>query len=137
MKLNNIIFTSFVLLGALALPGAVSAETVTGKIIGHHCAHEGKSCPIDKMDPHVALEWDFVLQKGNGDYYFLTNVPRDVKVRHVLETVTVSGKLNSRYHSIDVDSIKSGNKVAWSKEQHEQCLAELYSGAGYTSSGCF
>lgn len=136
MILNNI-FTSVVVLGALALSGAVSAETVTGRIIGHHCAHEGKSCPIDKMDPHVALESDFVLQKENRDYYFLTNVPRDVKVRHVLETVTISGKVNTRYNSIDVDSIESGNKVAWSKEQHEKCLAELYSGAGYTSSGCF
>jgi hypothetical protein len=53
--------------------------------------HEGKTCPVDRLDPHIALERDFVLQKPNGDYMFLPNAPRTVKVRHVLSDVEVTG----------------------------------------------
>ncbi|WP_419605286.1 hypothetical protein [Thiolapillus sp.] len=87
----------------LSAPAAIMAETFTGKLNGHGCAHAGTTCPVDRLDPHIALESDFVLQKGSGDYYFLPNLPYGVKVRHVLEDVQVDGTLDKRYNQIDVN----------------------------------
>ncbi len=107
-------------IAAIALLGstsfAVNADTISGKIVGHSCAHSKKSCPIDNMDPHIALERDFVLVMPNGKYVFLTNVPRDVKVRHALEQVTITGQSSKRYNSIVVDEIKQNNTTLWSQE---------------------
>jgi len=69
--------------GGLTMTTAV-AETISGTINGHGCAHGGHTCPADELDPHLAFEPDFVLQQADGEYYFLSNVPRETKVRHVL-----------------------------------------------------
>ncbi len=114
---------------ALAAPAAF-AETFSGKLNGHDCAHEGKTCPVDRLDPHIALERDFVLQKPNGDYMFLPNVPRTVKARHVLSDVEVTGELNPRYQSIEVNELRvksdGGMKTVWSKALQQEEFEYLY-----------
>lgn len=115
---------------AVAFAGtAAMAGTYTGKINGHGCAHMGKTCPVDRLDPHIALESDFVLQQGEGDYLFLTNVPRSVKVRYVLKDAQVTGDLNERYHSVVVDEFrvkKDGSyETVWSREAQEAERAYL------------
>ncbi|WP_419596986.1 hypothetical protein [Thiolapillus sp.] len=111
----------------LSAPAAIMAETFTGKLNGHGCAHAGTTCPVDRLDPHIALESDFVLQKGSGDYYFLPNLPNlpyGVKVRHVLEDVQVDGTLDKRYNQIDVNAFrvkKAGSyKTMWSKAMQKK-----------------
>ncbi len=112
----------FAALSAMPLTGF--AETFTGTLNGHGCAHASTSCPSDKMDPHIALEPDFILQQANGEYYFLTNLPRSTKVRYVLDEVVVDGKLNKKYHSIMVKEFKvkdgGGFKTVWSQEWEKQ-----------------
>jgi hypothetical protein len=102
----------------LAAP-SLMADTFTGKLNGHGCAHAGGTCPTDRLDPHLALEPDFVLQKADGDYVFLSNVPRDTKVRYALETVQVTGSLNPKYQTVIVDEfrVKTGDKYVtrWSQ----------------------
>lgn len=99
--------------------GALHAETITGRINGHGCAHADSTCPIDRLDPHIALERDFVLQKANGDYFFLTNVPRDTKVRHALKTARVTGKLDERYPAVVVEEFQVEDngafKTVWTR----------------------
>lgn len=115
---------SFFLLTALllSLPLAVFADkvTMTGMINGLDCAVHGDVCPIDRLDPHIITESDFVLQKPDGEYYLLTNLPRDVKVRYVLETVQVTGELTEKYNSIRVDEFRikrDGDfRTVWSPE---------------------
>lgn len=115
-------FTSLLLSAALLTPSIVSAETITftGKLNGLECAIAGDVCPIDKLDPHLALESDFVLQKADGTHYLLPNVPRDTKVRYVLEDVQVTGDLNQKYNAIKVDEFQvrrnSAYKTVWSQE---------------------
>ncbi len=75
---------AFLLLAMTLSFPLLKGETISGKLNGHHCAHEGMTCPIDKLDPHVTLEADFVLMVNDG-YYFLPNLPRDTKVRHLTE----------------------------------------------------
>ena len=101
-----------VLAAVLTVPAAV-AGTFTGKLNGHNCAHHGKTCPVDRLDPHLALEPDLVLQQGDGDYLFLRNVPRSVKIRHALKNVRVTGDLNERYGSVMVDEFQVKEDGSW------------------------
>jgi hypothetical protein len=95
------------------------AEVITGKLNGYDCAHSGITCPIDPQDPHVLLERDFVLQQKDGEYMFLTNIPRKTKLKHALKNIQVTGKRHAKFESIDVDEmrIKQGDKwkTVWSK----------------------
>ena len=111
-------------IGIATLFGASLAlgASVTGQINGYGCAHEGHSCPTESSDPHLALEPDFVLLKADGDYLFMSNVPRDVKVRHALEQVTVNGDVNEKLNNIDVDEFKVGDKLVWSKAMHYEAV---------------
>jgi hypothetical protein len=72
------------------------------------------------MEAHLAFEPDFVLYIKNHEHYMLPNLPREVKVRHVGETVKVIGELNPEKTAITVHKleVKSGNafKLIWSKE---------------------
>ena len=113
----------------LAAPAAL-AESFVGKLNGHGCAHEGKTCPVDRLDPHIALERDFVLQKSNGDYMFLPNVPRTVKVRYVLSDVEVIGELNTKYQTVDAAELhvtSGGSKrLVWSQARQDEEFERLY-----------
>jgi hypothetical protein len=95
-KSKKLLFISIALLAASA-----NAATIEGKLNGVHCALEGDTCPIDRLDPHIALEQDFVVQQSNGDYYFIINLDRAVKARYVLEDVKVTGDVNDQYSSIN------------------------------------
>lgn len=119
--------------------GVVQAETFSGKLNGHGCAHGGHTCPADKLDPHLQYEPDFVLQKSDGTYYFLRNVPRDTKVRYVLEEVKASGKLNPKYNSIVVDEfmVKNGGnyKTVWSQRAQDDAYDYIYGDGWFQFSG--
>lgn len=104
------------------------AETLTGRINGHDCAERGTACPIDRLDPHVTLEADFVLQTADGEYYFLTNLPRDVKVRHLLEVAEVTGSLDRKYNAIIVDSFRIDGQEVWSQAQQQAEYDRMFKG---------
>lgn len=108
------------------MPGLAAADTFKGTIVGHTCAHQGKSCPVDRLDPHIALEPDFVLQRGTDDYLFMPNLPRDVKVRYVLQTVSVKGALNTRYNTVVVDEVHVDGKMVWSQKIQQEQIDCIY-----------
>lgn len=114
----------------LMLPLMVNAATITGKLNGFECAVAGEVCPIDKLDPHITLESDFVLQKPDGTFYLLPNLPRDIKVRYALEEVQVSGDLNEKYNSIKVEefSVKRDGsyRAVWSQAMQREQVEQLY-----------
>lgn len=122
-------------LAAIAGVASVHAETLTGRLNGHGCAHGGHTCPADKLDPHLAFEPDFVLQESDGDYYFLANVPRDTKVRYVLEEVKAQGSLDSKYHSMVVDElmVKQGDsyQTVWSQKAQQEAWDYIYGGGDW------
>lgn len=108
----------------------VSAEMLTGRLNGHDCAERGTSCPVDRLDPHVTLEADFVLQQANGEYFFLVNIPRDVKVRHVMRPIEATGQLNRKYNAITVDEFRVDGELVWSQDLVDQEAARhLWPGA--------
>jgi len=97
---------------------------VQGKLNGLECASHGEQCPTDKLDPHIALERDFVVQTADGKYYFITNLDRAVKARHALQTVRVDGNMSSKFDAINANELwvkEGGNfKLAWSVAMEEE-----------------
>jgi len=114
-----------VLLLVPAMVANAEMMTVTGKVTGITCLVQGYICPLDKADPMINLERDFVVQTATGDYYFLTNVGLALKGKYALQVVEVTGDVNPKYKSIKVKSIKVGGKVVWSAADEEQMEKEL------------
>ncbi|WP_260292609.1 hypothetical protein [Sedimenticola hydrogenitrophicus] len=113
------------LFGSMALYAtSVPAATIEGKLNGLECASRGEECPVDKLDPHIATERDFVVQTDDGQYYFVTNIDRAIKARHALEKVRVEGKLSPKFNAINANEfwVDKGNgyRLIWSIELQEQ-----------------
>jgi len=72
------------------------------------------------LDPHLMLEPDFALIVHDGNYWLMPNIARNVKAKYVHSAIRVTGDLNSKYNSIDVDKLevkKNGSyTTVWSKE---------------------
>jgi hypothetical protein len=105
---------------AQALIVNAAMTTMTGKLTGITCLLANYICPLDKADPMVALEKDFVLVTASGDYYYLPNVGLALKGRHALETITVKGDLNQKYKTITVSEIQIGGKILWTFEAQKE-----------------
>lgn len=90
----------------LSLPLTAGAEVFTGKLNGYTCVSHGVVCPTEKLDPHLAVETDFVLMLKDGDYLFLPNLRRDIKVRYALDTVQIDGTKHPRFNAIEVDVLR-------------------------------
>ena len=99
--------------------GAYAAKTVEGWIQGLNCVRYGHNCPIDRLDPHLMFEPDFVLLLKDGDYWLMPNVARIVKAKYVHKTIRVTGNTDAKFKSIEVDKleVKDGGsyKTIWSK----------------------
>lgn len=115
--------------------GTAQAETLTGQINGYGCATGNKLCPVDRLDPHIVMEPRFVLQTGDGGYYFLVNVPRDVKVRYVLETVRVEGDRHTEPKSIVVDELQAKRddefETVWTPHTQAEEARLIYEGGSW------
>lgn len=113
------------LLGSMALYStAVLAETIQGKLNGLECAARGEECPTDRLDPHIAVERDFVVQTADGKYYFITNLDRAIKARYALKMVRVEGTMSPKFNAINADEfwVQSGGdyNMVWSAEMQSQ-----------------
>ena len=106
----------FISLATMTLTASLArAETIEGRLNGLGCASEGHFCPIDMLDMHVSLEGDFILQTMDGKYFFISNLDRAIKARHLLQTVRVEGKLNPDFNTIEASEL-------WVKIQGEYTL---------------
>jgi len=106
----------------LLIPLVVNAETIKGKLEGLTCLLKGYICPLDKADPMINLEKDFVVVTADGKYYYLSNIGLGLKARHALEVVEVTGEINEKYKSMTVDTLSVGGKVTWSKKAEEEMM---------------
>jgi hypothetical protein len=109
----------------LLIPLVVNADTIKGKMEGLSCLLKGYLCPLDKADPMINLEKDFVVVTADGKYYYLSNIGLGLKARHALEVVEATGKINPKYNSMTVDTLSVGGKVVWSKKAEEEMMRTL------------
>jgi len=109
----------------LLIPLVVNAETIKGKLEGLTCLLKGYICPLDKADPMINLEKDFVVVTADGKYYYLSNIGLGLKARHALEVVEVTGKINPKYNSMTSESISVGGKVVWSQKAQDEMMRTI------------
>jgi len=106
-----IVAVTFIVSGAVF---AKSLPSIEGTIQGANCVVNKTTCPVNG-DVHAALEHDFVLLTANGDYYFLPNIDRALKVEFLSENVKISGDIKN--HSVVVADIavktKNGYDSIW------------------------
>jgi hypothetical protein len=128
MKKAKMYFFLGVLVLMLVPAMVANAEvmTITGKMTGLACVTQGYLCPVDKADPMINLEKDFVVVTATGDYYFLNNIGLGLKARHALEVVEVSGDVNAKYKSMTVKTMKKDGKEIWSPTREEEIRKLLY-----------
>jgi len=126
-KLRYLILCVPFVCAMICLPLSASAEmkSITGKMIGFTCFVQGYTCPIDKKDPMLAIEKDFVLVTPEGNHYFLTNLGLGLKATHALETVTATGDVNEKYKSMKVNKFEVDGEVVWSQKMQDEMLDEL------------
>jgi hypothetical protein len=117
-----------VLLLVPAMVANAEMMSVTGKLTGLSCLIQGYICPIDKADPMINLERDFVVQTATGDYYFLTNIGLGLKGKYALQVVEVTGDVNPKYKSMVVNTIKVGGKEVWTHAAEEKLDNEVFGG---------
>jgi len=117
-------FIVAMLLVMLMAPVWVMAGQLEGTIQGFSCVVQGKACPIDREDPLVTFEKNFVLLTFEGSYYLIPNLDRAILARHLRERVRINGTINKKYKSIEAEKLEvwKGNawKTAWSKEMEEE-----------------
>ena len=109
----------------LLIPLVVNADTIKGKLEGVTCLLKGYICPLDKADPMINLEKDFVVVTADGKYYFLSNIGLGLKAKYALQVVEATGKINEKYRSMTVDTLSVGGKVVWSKKAEEEMMKTL------------
>ncbi len=108
-----------------ALVANAAMMTITGKVTGITCLIVGYVCPVDKADPLVNLERDFVVVTAKGENYFMTNIGLGVKARHALEVIEVTGDVNPKYKTIKVTQIKAKGKVVWDQAMENSMMKDL------------
>jgi len=108
-------------------PMLAIGASVTGSIQGFNCVTQGKVCPIGMEDPVIAAENVFVLlvDAAKGDYYFVPNVDRGILARHINQTVTITGTVNSKTKSIKASEIAVAGKKVWSVDLEDDIYKSI------------
>jgi hypothetical protein len=109
----------------MATPNSDAFERVlSGQLEGLNCIYAKDLCAVDNLDPHIALELDFVLLLKNGDHYLLTNVPREVKILFFGKEIEVTGEVKEEYRAIAVNilKVKVGGQyqMTWTPESKDE-----------------
>ena len=125
IKKQTLLPVLLLVLSLLVIPLSANAETIKGKLEGITCLLKGYICPIDKADPMINLEKDFVVVTADGKYYYLSNIGLGLKGKYALEVVEATGKLNAKYMSMDVDTLTVKGKTVFSKKAQEEMMRTL------------
>lgn len=111
------VFSLFIILGA-----STQAGTLEGTIQGFTCLTHGKVCPADRMDPHLSLEKNFVLADFEKGYHLMPNLDRSVLARNINKKARVTGHINPKYKSVEVEKLEVHKEGKW----HEVWSLEAY-----------
>ena len=109
---------------------SLASVTIKGKLVGVSSLIEGGITPVDRNDPRVAWEPDFVILTENGEYYLIPNVPREVKSENIYRKVKVIGKVDEKYSSINAEEFHVKKRVIyklkWTQKDWEREQIRLY-----------
>jgi hypothetical protein len=120
-----VIFACMVLMTSVA--GSAEKTTIEGKFAGANCMFFNKTCPIGMSEGHIATEPDFVVAMPDGKFYYVVNIDRAIKARHLNDDVRVTGSLNGNSMKADSLELKTDGKYVhiWSLSDEMKERAEL------------
>lgn len=98
-----------------AMSGMAQAGVVEGMVQGFGCVVKEKTCPVDRLDPHVGVEKSFVIVDSSGQYYFVPNMDRTVMARNVLNKVRATGKISNKYKAVTAETFEVYRNGQWHK----------------------
>jgi hypothetical protein len=112
---------------ALFLISPALSETFEGTIEGADCIINGTHCAENRKDPHLCMVRNFVLLTVDGEYYFLPNLDRSLKMSCYKQNVIIDGRRSGK--TIRVSTLNregaNGYRCIW---DWEEIKAELYGG---------
>ena len=99
----------------LMISGGITAKAATleGIVQGYGCMVIEKLCAVDRMDPRLAAEKNFVIVDKNGTYYFISNVDSSLLSENILNQVRITGDVNSKYHTVTADKLELYSNGSW------------------------
>ncbi len=109
---------------------ADSTITLKGTIKGANTALYNLPGAESDSDPRAAAENDFVLSTTNGKNYFLTNVPRSVKVFNIGKDVVATAKKRTNGLWVDRFEVLENNKykLVWGWKAEHGINSDGYDG---------
>lgn len=114
----------------LVVVNGSQAATLEGTIQGFTCLKQKELCPVDRSDPRLSSERNFVISGKDDAYHFLPNIDRSILTRNILKKARVTGQPMPRYNSVKVEKLevfKEGKwREIWSREAEEEALEEQY-----------
>ena len=119
------LWISILLFALLCTSSDISAEesgtTFEGTIQGLNCTYYNMECPTEDLDIYAALENDFVLVMGEGNFFLLPNLSPLVKARHLAEKVRITGRLDGTSIWVENLEIKENGsyRSIWNQKKHE------------------
>jgi len=125
MSISKKVLLPILISAILILPLYALAASKSGVIQGFDCVSHGVNCPTDNMDPHIALEKDFVLLTSNG-YYLIPNIDAKVLAKYVSMKAMVEGEVNEKYNSITASSLTVNGKVVWSQAMVDEAYKKMF-----------
>lgn len=127
LKKNYLMLVVFVVISVMmsSMVSYAEMKTIEGKITGLNCVLFNYTCPIDKADPMLSIEKEFVLVTADGEYYLMPNIGLGLKARYALEVVEVVGDVNPRYKAIMVKKLIVKGKVVWTPELEEEMSKKI------------
>ncbi len=127
--MNKIYFSLLMLCIFSLIPAGSWAYQAEGTIQGYHCVTTGKTCPLGKEDPMIAVERIFVLYTDQDTYYFISNLDRAILARHFRERVRITGEVNKKFRSLKADifevKYEDAWKETWSREMDFEVMNTL------------
>ncbi|BBO85446.1 hypothetical protein DSCO28_60120 [Desulfosarcina ovata subsp. sediminis] len=104
---------------ALFLISPALSETFEGTIEGADCIINGTNCAKSSKDPHLCMVRNFVLVTADGEYYFLPNLHRSLKMHCYKQNVIIDGRRNGktiRVNTLDLEGA-NGYQCIWDWEK--------------------
>jgi hypothetical protein len=113
---KQILISVFIAFFAI-MTSAAMAETFNGTFTGAVCTFYGKTCPTS--EGHIALEKNFVLNTADGKTYFVLNVDRSLKVRHINDKIRIIGKVKKDLIVAERVEVNKGGKYmkVWTMDE--------------------
>lgn len=93
--------------------GFAMTTTIEGTIQGFTCLTHGKVCPVDRFDPHLSVENNFVLVGMDKGYHFMPNLDQSILARNIHKKARITGNVNPKYKAVDVKKVEIFNNGSW------------------------